>query len=1109
MPETRIGIRVLDCLLRYRSFVIRTISSHSTRVKIRAFGLPSTGLASRACGLFTILLLCFSSSPVAFSQQEQSSANSTSFPTSNSASASASPFAGLRFREIGPASASGRIDDFAVLESNPAIFYVATATGGLWKTANQGTTFETVFDNEATSSIGDVAIAPTDANLVWVGTGENNNRQSSSWGDGIYKSVDGGKSWKNMGLRESKHIARIIVDPVDSDAVYVAALGSLWGAGGDRGVFKTTDGGLTWSNVLKTDADTGATELVMDPSNNKVIYAATYQRRRATWGFNGGGNGSAIYKTADAGRTWTKLTKGIPEGPKGRIGLDVYRRNPNIVYARIEHQKESGVYRSEDAGATWTKMSTTNPRPMYFSQIRIDPNNDHRIYVLGVQLFISDDGGKTFRNDGAQKIHVDFHAMWIDPANSNHVMIGGDGGVGISYDKSKTYVWLKNMPIGQFYHVSYDMKTPYTVCGGLQDNNTWCGPSSVRSASGIGNDEWFVVSGGDGFQAQMDPSDPRILYAESQDGRMSRIDRTTNERKPIRPEPPEGEKPYRWNWDTPMVISPHNPSTVFVAANRLFKSTDRGHSWKAISGDLTTNTDRETLELMSTKAKDITLAKNDGISSYGNLVTFDESPKKAGLYYTGSDDGVISVSRDDGANWSNVTSKVPGLGKNTYVSRVEPSRFDEATVYATFDGHRLNDFNTYVYVSTDYGQSWKSIVGDLPKGQVARTIAEDVKNPDVLYLGTESGLFVTFDRGKQWMRLKANLPTVPIYEITLHPRDNAMILATHGRSIWILDDMTPLQQFAKARSADAHLFDIRMATEMNPAGDRSRQFEGDMQFLGKNADNGAVFTYYLKSAAKKLALTVKDSSGAVVRELAGEDVKDKNAVGINTVVWDLRVKPLPRPRSAQGGPGGGGGFGGGGLNGPFVLPGAYQVALKVDDKEVATCSFTVQGDPEIQISAEDRKIWFDTLVRLHEVQKTMNEAADRLTEVNEKIKAIQQALKDNANAPAALKTKVEDFAKKFEPVGRRFGVGAENPFETGNFELLNENLRFRFGGLKGGIMGSTSRPTDTQMRQASEIRPILEKAVQDANALINALPALLKELADAGIYPAQVKPIGQ
>ncbi|MCG3163218.1 MAG: hypothetical protein JMDDDDMK_04603 [Acidobacteria bacterium] len=1027
--------------------------------------------------------------------------------TQNGNSSASSPFDKLRFREIGPATPAGRIDDFAVLESNPAVFYVATATGGLLKTVNNGTTFESVFDNEATSSIGDVAIAPSDPNLVWVGTGENNNRQSSSWGEGVYKSTDGGRTWKNMGLGDSKQIARIIVDPVDHDVVYVAALGSLWGPGGERGVYKTMDGGLTWTRSLATDQFTGATELVMDPSNNKTLYAATYQRLRATWGMNGGGAGSAIWKSSDAGRTWTKLTKGLPEGAMGRVGMDVYRRNPNIVYARVEHPKEGGVYRSEDAGATWTKMSATNPRPMYFSQIRIDPNNDQRIYALGVQLHVSDDGGKTFRNDGANKIHVDFHAMWIDPNNSNHTMIGGDGGVGISYDKSKTYVWLRNTNLGQFYHVSYDMKTPFTVCGGLQDNNTWCGPSAVRSSSGIGNDEWFVISGGDGFVAQLDPTDPNILYAESQDGRMSRIDRATNERKTIRPEPPEGEKPYRWNWDTPMQISPHNPATIFVAANRVFKSTDRGHSWKAISGDLTTNTDRDTLELMGVKGKEITIAKNDGVGSYGNLVTFAESPKKAGLYYAGSDDGVVSVSRNDGASWANVTSKLPGLPKNTYVSRLAPSRFDEGAVYATFDGHRLNDFGTYVYASRDFGQSWQSIVGDLPKGEVARTITEDLKNPDVLYLGTERGLYVTFDRGKQWMRVKANLPTVPVYEITLHPRDNAMLLATHGRSIWILDDLTPFQQFTIARSKDAHLFEVRTATQMNPAGDRSRDFEGDMQFLGKNPDAGASFNYFLKASAKNLSLTVKDASGRTVRELSGAAVKDKNNAGVNTVLWDLRVEPLPAPRVQQQGPGGGGGFGGGGLNGPFVMPGQYQVTLKIDGKEIATNSFTVQGDREITIADADRRAAFDAAMELHRMQRTFSEASESVTAMNQRLTAMRQAVKDNKDAPAALKTKVEEFAKKFQPVGQQFGVAMPDPMVTGDFSVFTRALRFRISGLKSGIMASTSRPTETQSRQIPEVRVAMEKAIQDANQLIGELSSLQKEMAESGVYPAAVKPI--
>ena len=518
------------------------------------------------------------------------------------AAAPADPFAGLVFRNIGPATMGGRVDDLAVLESNPAVFYVGTATGGLWKTVNNGTTWDVLFDDlDDAVSIGDIAINPNDANTVWVGSGENNNRQSGSWGNGVYKSTDGGRTWKNVGLPNSKHIARIIVDPVDHDVVYVAALGSLWGPGGERGVYKTTDGGLTWARILHVDDDTGATELVMDPSNNKVIYAATYQRRRATWGFNGGGPGSAMWKSSDAGRTWTKLTQGVPAGHLGRIGMDVYRSNPNILYARIEHATESGTYRSDDAGLSWRKMSNTNPRPMYFSQVRIDPNNDLRIYVLGVQIHISDDGGKTFVENGT--LHSDHHAMWINPKNSNHIIDGTDGGIGISWDKGATWEAVYNMDLGQFYHVAYDMETPYNVCGGLQDNYTWCGPTAVRSRTGIANDQWFQIHGGDGFEAQIDPTNPRIIYAESQDGNISRIDRVSNERKSIRPLPARGEAPLRWNWNTPILMSPHDPATIYVGANKVFKSTDRGQSWTALSPDLSEATDREGLSLMGVAAK--------------------------------------------------------------------------------------------------------------------------------------------------------------------------------------------------------------------------------------------------------------------------------------------------------------------------------------------------------------------------------------------------------------------------------------------------------------------------------------------------------------------------
>jgi len=1038
------------------------------------------------------------------------------------------PFDQLAFREIGPASPSGRIDDFAVLERNPVIFYVAAATGGVWKTVNAGTTFEPVFDNEGSASVGDIAIAPDDPNLVWVGTGENNNRQSSSWGDGVYKSTDGGATWKTMGLPESRQIARIIVDPVDHDVVYVAALGNLWGSGGERGIYKTADGGLTWTRVLFVDDETGATELLMDPSNNKTLYAATYQRRRATWGFNGGGPGSGIWKSTDAGRTWTKLAKGLPEGPLGRIGLDVYRKNPSVVYARVEHARESGVYRSDDAGASWTKLSNVNPRPMYFSQIRIDPTDDHRIYVLGVQLHVSDDGGRTFRNDGARLIHVDFHAMWIDPANSDHLMIGGDGGVGISHDRSKTYVWLNNLPLAQFYHVAYDMKRPYTVCGGLQDNNTWCGPSAVRNLSGIANDDWFVVSGGDGFMAQIDPSDPNIIYAESQDGRMSRIDRVTNERKAIRPEPPEGEKPYRWNWDTPVVVSPHDPATVFVAANRVFRSTDRGHSWKAASPDLTSGVDRETLSLMGVAGKEIALAKNDGVSAYATLVTFAESPKKAGIYWAGSDDGLVQVSRDAGADWTNVTAKIAGLPKNAYVSRLSPSRFDEATAYATFDDHRLGDFGTYVYATTDLGTTWRSIAGDLPKGQVARTITEDLKNPDVLYLGTETGLFVTLDRGRSWQRVKANLPTVPVYEITLHTRDDAMLLATHGRGVWILDDLTPIQQYAKARTTDAFVFEPPPAFERNPSNERMREFEGDRRFLGTNPPSGVAITYWLKSAVKDVKLIVRDASGSQVREIAGDATKGKGEAGLNTVVWDLRVQPLPplRNQPPSGGPGGGGGgFGGGGVNGPLVLPGPYKVSVVTGSREVEARTVNVSPDPEIKIADADRKTHFETAMGLHRLQATANEAYDVVATLNQQFGAIRDLLRAAKDVPGPVQARVDAFEKQLTPQRRQFGVtagglggpggpggaggagGGGFPSEGGPPMV---NLRTRIGQLKGGIMASTSLPTEVQARMIEESRMALSKAVGEVNALIPAMDALYKDLEASGVHaplPEPVKPI--
>jgi len=1020
------------------------------------------------------------------------------------AAQSSAPFEGLAFRSIGPATPSGRIDDFAVLARNPKVFYIAAATGGVWKTTNGGVTVTPVFDDAGSASVGAVAIAADDPNLVWAGTGEANNRQSSSWGDGVYKSTDGGKTWKNMGLATSKQIARIIVDPVDHDVVYVAALGDLWKAGGERGVYKTTDGGITWSRVLDAGADAGGTELVMDPTNNKVLYAATYQRRRSTWGMNGGGPNSGLWKSADAGRTWTRLTKGLPEGALGRVGLDVYRTNPNILYARVEHDKEGGVYRSDDAGSTWRKMGSTNVRPMYFGVIKVDPKNDLRVYLPAVQMLVSDDGGKTFR-PMEEKIHVDYHAMWIDPDDPEHLMIGGDGGVGISWDKGLKWMWLPHLPVGQFYHVGYDMQSPYNVCGGLQDNNTWCGPSQVRSIDGSANDNWFVVNGGDGFVGKIDPTDSRIIYAESQDGRVNRIDRVTNERKSIRPEAAAGEAPLRWNWDTPFILSPHDPNTIYLGANKLFRSTDRGHSWTAVSGDLTLAMNRDTVDLMGVKGKDIKLAKNDGVSVYGTLFTVAESPLKRGLLYTGSDDGQLQVSRDGGATWTNATAKVPGAPRLAYVSKVEPSRFAEGTVYVTYDGHRTGDYGTYVYQSTDYGASFKSIAGNLPAGQVARTITEDLKNPDVLYLGTETGLFVTTDRGRSWVRVKANLPTVPIYEITLHPRDNDMILATHGRALWILDDLTPFQQFGSAQGKPAHLFSIEPAVQRIRAEDRMREFEGDMRFLGANPKNGAAIGYHLSAKADSARIVVKDAAGAVIRELKGDDLKGKLAAGVNVVHWDLRTEPLPASKR----PGGGiAFFGGDGRDGPIVLPGTYGVSLVVNGKEAAAGSVAVALDPDVTIAEADLKARFDALKSLQALNGKVRSATDALRDADEQFAGIRKALADSTKVPAAIRATMDSLKSELDRVKRKFGIRTpgEDLFSMDFNELLR-SLPIRVAMTSSDIGGAHLGLSETNRRVIGELQTEVPAAVADANGFLGKLAPFYRRLAEAGLYPAAPEPI--
>jgi hypothetical protein len=1001
------------------------------------------------------------------------------------------PFDRLHFRSIGPAVTSGRIDDFAVLERDTRIFYIATATGGLWKTTNNGVTLTPVFDSASLASIGAVRIPADDPNLVWVGTGENNNRQSSSWGDGVYKSTDGGKSWKSMGLRESKQIARIVIDPVDHDVVYVAALGDLWKGGGDRGIYKTADGGLTWAKVLDAGPDAGGTELVMDPSNNKVLYAAMYQRRRASWGMNGGGPNSGIWKSSDAGRTWMHLTKGLPEGPIGRIGLDIFRQNPSIVYARVEHAKEGGVYRSDDAGMSWTKMGSTNGRPMYFGILKVDPANDLRIYEPTTPMLVSDDGGKTFRSDGAPNIHVDFHAMWIDPNNGDHMMIGGDGGVGITYDKGKKWLWLPHLPVGQFYHVGYDMQDPYDVCGGLQDNNSWCGPSATRSAYGIGNDAWLTVVGGDGFVSLIDPNSQRIIFSESQDGFMGRIDKITNESKSIRPEAPLTEKPYRWNWDTPMMLSHADSTTVYVGANKLLKSSDRGQTWSVISGDLTTGVDRDTLELMGVKGKDIKVAKNDGVDHYGALFSIAESWRSPRILWTGSDDGLVHVSRDGGANWANVTPKIPGAPKLAYVSKVEPSRYADGTAYVSFDSHRTGDYGTYLFVTTDFGASFRSIAANLPKGEVVRTITEDQKNADVIYIGTETGLWVSTDRGRAWVKVRANLPTVPVYEITQHPRDNAMILATHGRAIWILDDMTPFQSYAKSQTADAWVFGSKVATLTLPMTDQERSYQGDMVFLGENPPLAGFITYAVKTRPDSVRIVIKDATGAVVREIKGDTAKaSRPATGLNIARWDLRIEPLEAVKGGRPE-----------IGGPLVLPGTYVATVFVNGKAIGGTDVVVRADPESQISAADRKANFEILKETQVLNGRLTAAVVSVMQVDTQLTLIKKALGDSTKIPAGIRGTMDTLTGMLTPLRRKFGIVDEGEEYEYTPDTYRQVVPAKLGGVSGNLGGFLAGPSATDLRELGEVRTEAPAAIAETNALVTRFAAFVRQLSAAGMYP--------
>jgi photosystem II stability/assembly factor-like uncharacterized protein len=982
---------------------------------------------------------------------------------------------GLEWRSIGPANMGGRIDDFAVVEGNPHIIYAGTASGGVWKTTNNGITWTPIFDDQTTSTIGDVTVAPSQPDTVWVGTGEPNNRQSSSWGSGVYKSTDGGETWTNMGLEDTHHIGRIVIHPNNPDIVYVAALGHLWGPNEQRGLYKTTDGGKTWSNTKFIDQDTGFVDVAMDPKNPDTLYAAAYQRRRRGWGFNGGGPGSGLYKTTDGGDNWIKLSGGLPDGHLGRLGLDIYCRNPSIVYAVVEHKTKGGVYRSEDKGSTWTKMSGTNPRPMYYSQIRIDPNNDQRIWVLGASMYVSDDGGKSFQTNHVTRVHGDHHAMWIHPKNSNHMVLGSDGGIYFSYDRGKSWDFVNALPLGQFYEIGIDMRKPYWIYGGLQDNGSWGGPSATWFRQGITNDEWIRIGGGDGFYTQVDPEDHTLIYAESQNGNLYRVDLKTGESKSLKPQPKDSSERYRFNWNSPIFISPHDPNTLYYGGNKLFISKDKGETWEATE-DLTTQQDREKLELMGVLPDEKTLSRHDGISSYGNITTISESPVKAGLLYAGTDDGNIQVSRDGGKTWTNVLSKMRGLPKYTYVTRVVASQHDESTAYATFDGHRNDDFRPYVFRTQDYGESWTNISANLPMGSVVNVIREHHKNPKLLFIGTERGAYFSIDRGGDWTMFKGNFPMVPVDDIAVHPRENDLIFGTHGRSVWVLDDITPLEQLTpQVLGNTEHLFETRPAQIFNYFNHKGNL--GHKVFVAPNPPFGAQVSYYLKEGEKDVKILVKNSAGKVVREIEG-----KNEAGINRVSWDLRYSAPQMgnmgrmSRYFRSG-------------GPFVLPGEYQILLQVADQEIAK-PVEVTGDPRISIPFEDRKSQHDALYTIYELFPLISTASRAIDKIQKEITALKKDLEEIPEVPEVINETVKTVEDKAGNIRKKlFG----DP--DAGFSGMRESLRGKFLLLYRSIGDYTGAPTESQIQQIDKNSEELKALVLDLNAIIETdIPKLNKLL---------------
>jgi photosystem II stability/assembly factor-like uncharacterized protein len=996
-------------------------------------------------------------------------------------------FGALRARQIGPAVMSGRVVDLEAHPTDSKVFYVAAAGGGVWQTNNAGVTFNPIFDKH-TQCIGSVALDPNDPDkTIWVGTGETWTRNSVSIGDGIYKTTDGGQNWKHMGLPKSERISNIIINPKNSKEVFVGVLGALWGDSEDRGIYKTTDGGITWNKIMYVSPNTGCSELVMDPTNPDVMYAAFWEFRRTAYSFNSGGDNSALYKTTDGGKTWNKITNGLPVGKLGRVTVAVAKSNPSIVYAAIESEKsgDKGLYRSDDAGTNWKKLNGDFElviRPFYFSRLVIDPKNPDIILKAGLQGYISKDGGKTFRSIGGG-IHSDFHDYIFDPNDSNRIVVGTDGGVYRSWDGGNIWEMVKGLPLSQYYSVAVDNRKPYWVYGGLQDNGSWIGPS--KKIGGIKNSDWVSVGYGDGFRVYPHPKDPNIVYSEMQGAEnIWRVDVAKSAAKTIKPYAEEGDPKLRFNWNASLNTSLHYPDRIYVGSQYVHVSDDRGETWRKMSPDLTTNDPKKQLQEQSGGLS----ADNSGAENHCTVFTINESPMDKDIIWVGTDDGNIHVTTDGGKSWNNLTANVTGVPKNTWVYNIEPSHFDKNTAYAVFDGHTQNDMKPYVYKTTDGGKTWKSIINN----QVpvfARCIKEDPVNPNLLYLGTEMGLYVTVDGGQNWVRFENNMPPVAVHSIALQASENALVMGTHGRGIIIIDDLTPLRMITED-ALDKELEFISVRPTVINESVMFQSFPNTGEYVGDNPATSARIVYFMnkRHTFGKMTMEVLDADGKKVGDL----VPGKSR-GINEVLWNYT---LPLPKTAKGKT-----FTFGGLTAPTVPAGKYTVKITKGSKEF-TQEIELKYDENSIHSIEDRKIKDEKSMELYQLMEGLAyevEKVDLLQKTTEEIAPLikDKKLNKQLNLSAFIK-ELEDLRSTLVVTKGDNYVGAAEP-----------QLREKIATLYGEVVGYAGKPSGAQLSNLVLLTKRYSEAKSKIGTIISKSEALNKMLEKAKIDKRIISRINQ